>query len=258
MLFTELFERSADLAQKPHLYLDMDGVQADFFTQWARWHNRKFGQSHVERYKDIGSKEQREQSIGELAAEGPEFVERFFATLPTLPGGMRLVRWLRQNRIPFTVLSAPLRGMTDASIAGKRIWLDQHNPGTAADAIFTGRKESYATRGGQPNILIDDHKKWVQNWIDAGGIGIVYRDNNVDAVIQQLAEIYNTPVSEAQDFQSHGARLKTYVATLRIRQGANYQRMDTTVVARSPEQAKRLLIQQYDKDVVVGRPREMR
>jgi hypothetical protein len=80
----------------------------------------------------------------------------------------------------------------------------------------------------------------------------------VDAVIQQLAEIYNTPMSEAQDFQSHGARLKTYVATLRIRQGATYQRMDTTVVARSPEQAKRLLIQQYDKDVVVGRPREMR
>jgi hypothetical protein len=259
MLVTDLFERAPETAeQAPHLYLDMDGVQADFFTQWARWHNQKFGQSHVERYKDIGSKEQREQSIGELSAEGPEFIERFFATLPTLPGGMRLVRWLRQNRIPFTVLSAPLRGMHEPSIAGKRTWLDQHNPGTSADAIFTGRKESYATRGGRPNILIDDHKKWVQNWIDAGGIGIVYRDNRVADVIQELAKIYGVGMTESQDFQSHGARLKNYIVTLKITQGSTYQRMDTTVTARSPEQAKRLIQQQYGRNIVVGRPRELK
>lgn len=181
-----------DITGKPHLYLDMDGVQADFFTQWARWHNQKFGQSHVERYKDIGSKEQREQSIAELSAEGPEFVERFFASLPTLQGGQKLVQWLRQNRIQFTVLSAPLRGMHGPSIAGKRTWLDQHNPGTSASAIFTGTKEKYANKGGSPNVLIDDHKKWVQNWINAGGIGILYRDNAVDSVIQELSRIYGT------------------------------------------------------------------
>lgn len=259
MLVTDLFERAADAANAPpHLYLDMDGVQADFFTQWAQWHNQKFGQSHVERYKDIGSKEQREQSIGELAAEGPEFIERFFATLPTLPGGMRLVRWLRQHRIPFTILSAPLRGMHEPSIAGKRQWLDRHNPGTAADAIFTGAKERYAARGGRPAVLVDDHKKWVQNWIDAGGIGILYRDAGVDQVIKQLAEIYRVPMSEAQDFQSHGARLKNYIVTLKISQGGTYQRMDTTITARSPEQAKRLIQQQYGKNIVVGRPRELR
>lgn len=176
--------------QLPHVYLDMDGVQADFFTAWARWHNRKFGMSHVERYKDIGSKEQREQSISELSAEGPEFVKEFFATLPTLPGGLRLVRWLRTNRIPFTVLSAPLRGMHAPSIDGKKIWLDKHNPGTSAGAIFTGTKERYAQRGGKPNILIDDHKKWVQNWRDAGGIGLLYREADLGEIIGQLAKIY--------------------------------------------------------------------
>lgn len=174
----------------PHLYLDMDGVQADFFTAWARWHNRKFGQSHVKRYKDIGSKEQRQQSIWELSAEGPEFIERFFATLPTLPGGMRLVGWLKQNKIPFTVLSAPLRGMHEPSIAGKRTWLNTHNPGTSGDAIFTGTKERYAVKGGRANVLVDDHKKWVQDWQNAGGIGIVYRDDQVDRVIADLARIY--------------------------------------------------------------------
>jgi len=258
MLLNELLERASEIGERPHLYLDMDGVQADFFTAWAQWHNRKFGQSHVERYKDIGSKEQREQSIAELSAEGPEFIERYFATLPTLPGGQRLISWLRQNRIPFTVLSAPLRGMHEPSIAGKRTWLDQHNPGTSADAIFTGTKERYATRGGQPNVLVDDFKKYINAWTQAGGLGILYRDSDVDGVIRQLAEIYQVPMREAQDFQSHGARLKTYLVTLKIDQGATYQRMDTTVTARNPEQAKRLVIQQYGKNIVVGRPREMR
>lgn len=174
----------------PHLYLDMDGVQADFFTQWARWHNKKFGMSHVERYKDIGSKEQREKSIAELSAEGPEFIERFFATLPTLPGGNKLVRWLRANKIPFTVLSAPLRGYNAPSISGKRTWLDQHNPGTSQQAIFTGQKERLAQAGGRPNVLVDDFKKYINAWEAAGGIGILYRDADVDSVIARLAEIY--------------------------------------------------------------------
>lgn len=174
----------------PHLYLDMDGVQADFFTAWARWHNDKFKQDHVERYKDIGDRAAREQSIGELASEGDEFVEQFFANLPTLPGGMRLVAWLKQNRIPFTILSAPMRYRNAASIKGKLAWLDRHNPGTSSTAQFSGAKERYALKGGRSNILVDDHKKWVQNWIDAGGTGILYRDDRVNDVIRRLAEIY--------------------------------------------------------------------
>lgn len=256
MLINQFFEADGN-ASLPHLYLDMDGVQADFFTAWAAWHNQKFGQDQVNQYKDIGDKEARERSIIELSAEGPEFVERFFASLKPLPPGMRLVRWLKNHAIPFTVLSAPLRGQNAASIAGKRTWLNQHNPGTSTDAIFTGQKERFARANGQANILIDDHKKWVQNWIDSGGTGILYRGDRVDAIIRQLAEIYQVDLQEARDFQSHGARLKTYLVTLKIQQGSTYQRMDTTVVARTPEQAKSMIQQQYGKNLVVGRPREL-
>ena len=180
-----------DQPKRPHLYLDMDGVQADFFTAWARWHADKFGQSHVERYKDIGSKEQREQSIAELSAEGPEFIEEFFATLPVLPSFPALLSFLNQNRIEFTVLSAPLRGMNAPSIAGKRRWLNEHNPGTAGTAIFTGQKERYAVGPtGQANVLVDDYKKYIQNWSNAGGIGILHRDNNLEATLDRLRDIY--------------------------------------------------------------------
>lgn len=176
--------------QRPHLYLDMDGVQADFFTAWAQWHNKKFGMSHVERYKDIGSKEQREQSINELNAEGTEFIKNFFATLPVLPNFERLLSFLKSNNIEFTVLSAPMRGNQEASIAGKKIWLDKHNPGTSGSAIFTGTKEKLATRGGQPAVLVDDYKTYIQRWTDKGGIGVLYRWNDPEAAISQLKEIY--------------------------------------------------------------------
>lgn len=167
----------------PHLYLDMDGVQADFFTAWAE----AMGKS---RYKEIGDRPTREASIDLLNQRGPEFIEEFFATLPVLPGGAKLVRWLKTNSIPFTVLSAPLRGNPEASIAGKRQWLDRHNPGTSATAIFTGAKEQFANRNGRPAVLVDDHKKYIERWNAAGGIAILYREHSVDAVIDQLAEIY--------------------------------------------------------------------
>jgi hypothetical protein len=183
--------RAQEFVGKPHLYLDMDGVQADFFSAWARWHGKKFNDPTMARYKDIGDKAAREQSITELNKEGPEFVYKFFATLPTLPGGQKLLQWVKSNNIPFTVLSAPMRDNEAASIKGKRYWLDRHNPGTSGSAVFTGEKQVLATRGGQPNVLVDDFKKYIGNWQAAGGIGILYRDANVDAVIQQLAKIYD-------------------------------------------------------------------
>jgi len=248
--------RAQEFADKPHLYLDMDGVQADFFTAWAQWHNQKFGMSHVERYKDIGSKEQREQSIAELSAEGPEFIEQFFSTLPTLPGGQRLIAWLRANDIPFTVLSAPLRGMHGPSIAGKRTWLDAHNPGTSGSAIFTGDKSRMATRGGKANVLVDDYKKYVNAWTDAGGMGVLYRDNNVDAVIRQLASIYDIKDSVTE---AKGTALRTYAVKLNLRNTSYKNIIDTTIQARNPEMARRILRNMYgERNVIVGQPKEIK
>lgn len=167
----------------PHLYLDMDGVQADFFTAWANIHDKA-------RYKEIGDKEAREKSIKELTDRGPEFVYKFFATLPVLPNFHVLLDWLKKNRIPYTILSAPLRDNHEASIAGKKYWLDQHHPGVSSSAIFTGMKEKYATAGGRPNVLVDDHKKYITRWEEDGGIGVLHRDNNVQATIEKLEEIY--------------------------------------------------------------------
>ena len=130
----------------PHLFLDMDGVQADFFGAWADLNG-------VPHYKDITDPE---AAIVELGQSGYKKVYDFFRTLPPLHGGQQIIQWLHRNKIPFTVLSAPLRIEGPASVQGKKDWLDEHNPGASAHAIFTSKKFKYAMSGSTPNVLVDD------------------------------------------------------------------------------------------------------
>jgi hypothetical protein len=164
----------------PHLYLDMDGVQADFFQAWADFEN-------VHHYKHITD---HEASIVKLASAGPEQVYEFFRDLKPLQGGNAIVAWLKKNNIPYTVLSAPIRIQPDASKQGKREWLDAHNPGTSKDAIFTSAKYKYATAGGQPNVLVDDYDKYLDAWTEHGGIAVKHSDETTANTIQELEKIY--------------------------------------------------------------------
>ena len=54
-------------------------------------------------------------------------------------------------------------------------------------------------------------------------------------------------------------KLKTYAVKLKLQQPGYTTQDDTTVQARNPEMARRLLRQQYgDKHILVGQPRELR
>ena len=169
------------ITKKPHLYLDMDGVQADFFDAWAKLEK-------VNSYKDISNPE---EAIVRLAKSGPEKVYEFFRDLKPLQGGMKIIGWLHQHKIPFTVLSAPLRFEGQASIKGKREWLDKYNPGTSGNAIFTSAKYKYATDSeGNPNVLVDDYGKYLNAWREHGGIAIKHEDSNTEHTIRELEKIY--------------------------------------------------------------------
>jgi hypothetical protein len=164
----------------------MDGVQADFFGAWADKH----GVSH---WKAIANKE---NEIELLANSTPEQVYSFFHKLRPLPGGMKIIKWLRDNNIPYTVLSAPLRGpYAEDSKQAKRDWLDQHHPGSSANAIFTSQKHKYAVTDGVANVLVDDFGPYCQKFGDAGGIVVKHEDESevptaASDTIAQLEKIY--------------------------------------------------------------------
>lgn len=172
----------------PHLYLDMDGVQADFFGAWADKHN-------VSHWKAIQDKE---GEIEELANSTPEQVYDFFRNLRLLKGGLEIINWLRQHHIPYTVLSAPLRGpYADSSKQAKKDWLDEHHPGTSDTAIFTSQKHKYAVINGVQNVLVDDFGPYCEKFKNAGGIVVKHEDeaevpNAAENTIKELERIYSS------------------------------------------------------------------
>lgn len=177
-----IYMKIKDLAdnQMPHLYLDMDGVQADLFHRVAELEN-------VPHWDDI---QDQNEAITRLSLQGSESVYRLFRDLNPLPGGQVIIKWLHDNKIPFTVLSAPLRNEQEASIEGKRDWLDQYNPGTSQNAIFTKKKFKYATINGRPNVLVDDFNYYLHSWAEAGGIAVKHSDASTEHTIKQLQKIY--------------------------------------------------------------------
>ena len=174
-----------DLEQMPHLYLDMDGVQADLFHRMAEL-------ERVDHWDDIPDQD---DAITRLSLKGPYEVYQLFRNLDPLPGGQVIIKWLHQHSIPFTVLSAPLRNEQEASKEGKRDWLDQHNPGTSETAIFTSAKFKYAMQDGRPNVLVDDFNHYLQTWANAGGIAVKHSEATTAHTIQQLEKIYKPYLS---------------------------------------------------------------
>ena len=165
----------------PHLYLDMDGVQADFFGAWADKNN-------VPHWKAITNKE---NEIEDLANSSAKEVYEFFRNLRPLKGGMQVVKWAQDNKIPYTVLSAPLRGpYADASKQAKKDWLDVFHPGSSSNAIFTSQKQKYAVNNGVANVLVDDYGKYLNLWSGAGGIAVKHEDGNTEHTIKELEKIY--------------------------------------------------------------------
>lgn len=166
---------------KPHLFLDMDGVQADFFGAWAKKHG-------VPTYKEIPN---RENDIEELAKSSEKKVYDFFFQLEMLPGGLVLIEYLKRNNISYTILSAPLRGVfSHVSIQAKKDWLDKYHPGTSNTAIFTSKKFNYAFTDGKANVLVDDFGPYLEKWSGAGGISVKHEDENTDTTIRLLDNIY--------------------------------------------------------------------
>ena len=150
------------------VYVDMDGVIADFFGGLAEF-------TGVDHWKSIQNKE---ATIATL--KGTDF----FYELDQFPTTHRLIDFVKEiSNGDWGICSSPLRGDRDNSAYWKRRWLECYELMPTIDRlIFTGTKEKYAWSmlDGLPNILIDDKPENIKRWNDAGGIGIRYQANQDD------------------------------------------------------------------------------
>jgi len=160
-------ENMAD--DKPIVYLDMDGVLADFFGGVEKL----YGVSHWKELTADKSKDLKKEVIDRITGTD------FFATLPKFPTADGLIELVKKfTGGTFSINTSPLRGDHENSGKYKKVWIT-NNIETPAEIVVTGRKETYAKdkASGTPNILIDDRPINIQKWQAAGGYGILYQAN---------------------------------------------------------------------------------
>lgn len=165
------------------IYLDMDGVLADFFHEYAKLAGvpaNKFGRHDYRSIPPAKSDPTLNLMVG----------TDFFFRLPKFPTADSLVQLVLQYVPEYHICSSPLRGDHENSEHQKRRWIQRHLHPQPKDIIITGTKERHAVNAdGSPNILIDDRGENIERWKARGGIGIKYQaDEDSLAVVQRGLE----------------------------------------------------------------------
>ena len=154
---------------KPIVYIDMDGVIADFFGGVEKL----YGVGHWKELNADNKLDLKQEVINRIAGTD------FFATLPKFESSGELISMVKEfTGGNFSINTSPLRGDNENSAKYKKLWI-QNNIEQPDEIVITGRKESYAKdkASGTPNILIDDRPVNIQRWQGAGGYGILYQAN---------------------------------------------------------------------------------
>ncbi len=167
---------------KPVVYLDMDGVIADFFGGVERL----YGVDHWKQLTSDKTKDLRQDVIDRISGTD------FFAHLPKFNTADTLIEMIKKfTGGKYSILTSPLRGDTENSGYYKKVWIGKNIP-KPDNIIVTGVKETYAVKNGVRNILIDDRPINIEKWQSKGGYGILYQANkHALSKVSQALEQYN-------------------------------------------------------------------
>ena len=163
------------------IYLDMDGVLADFFAEYAKLAGVTSGS-----YRDIPPAKA-DPTLNKMIGTD------FFYRLPKFPTADALVKLVLDYTKTYGICSSPLRGDHENSGHWKKEWIKKHLNPQPSEIIITGQKERHAVNAdGSPNILIDDRGTNIVAWRARGGIGIKYQadEDSLNIVAQGLAHAY--------------------------------------------------------------------
>jgi len=161
----------------PILYLDMDGVLADFYGPF----NKMAG---VSSWKDA-PKSVTLDVLKKITKRDDFWIN--LAVLPDVPQLMSAIKTLFKGE--YKLLSKAIVGDPNA-VAQKKQWGQKNLKPTPNETIImpaTADKGRYARQeDGTPNILIDDFGVNITKWRNAGGIGIQHKTGDIAQTIQKL------------------------------------------------------------------------
>ena len=143
------------------IYLDMDGVIADFDKRYIKQY--KMEPREAEKSKEF------DKFFDKFIADGE------FATLDLMPDAMQLIDYLRSLKVPTEILSSSASEKRDPAIRPQKMdWLKKHNI-EFTPIIVPGKryKKDYSNAN---SVLIDDTQVNIDQWRREGGIGILHTD----------------------------------------------------------------------------------
>ena len=159
------------------VYLDMDGVLADF----------------NQRFKDLSGMEPNEFESKYGKNEFWDFIDEkhkvgFWVGIPVMNGAKQLVDWASKH--DYSILTAP--SLKKQSILGKSLWVKKHTGDlfpSKPNVIFKQAKNKHLVKPElqKTDILIDDKQSTIDNWNAAGGTGIFYK--NISQVLNDLGKL---------------------------------------------------------------------
>ena len=181
--------KSSDLIRttpNTKIYLDMDGVLADFFQEYAKLAGVPPDKIGNHSYRSIPAAD-RDPVLDKMIGTD------FFMRLPKFPTADALVNLTLKYVKTYNICSSPLRGDFKNSEHWKREWIKKNLTPQPSEIIITAQKERHAVNAdSSPNILIDDRGSNIVNWRAKGGIGIKYQadEDSLDKVAQELSLSY--------------------------------------------------------------------
>jgi len=143
------------------IYLDMDGVIADFNKRYRELHNTS--PSSDDARKRFGQR------------FGAFIQNKEFQNLDLMPDATLLMNYLNGCGVPVEILSSTARPVSNAEISRqKEIWLGKHNINYPANFV-PGKSLKYKFAD-ENSIIIDDTPSVIEDWNKAGGTGILHTD----------------------------------------------------------------------------------
>jgi len=144
--------------EKYKIFSDMDGVLTDFDKSFKKASNGIAPRDYEEKFG-------REKFWELIDGSGVGY----WVGMPYMPDGEQYWNYIKDYDVE--LLSSPSRSNT--SRLGKRLWVKNNMPGIKLTLAQASKKQNYAA----PNhILIDDRESNINQWVKAGGIGILHTD----------------------------------------------------------------------------------
>lgn len=164
-----------------NIFCDLDGVLVDLNAGYKALTGMTMPESDQYHNYDHGA-----------FWEKPKADPEFWVNLPKMRKAEMFMTYLddiRHGWFHVFVLSSGVRGYRECSTQ-KRLWVNKNTPFSAeyTHIVRRSEKQMFATSKGRPNLLIDDYEVNINEWEAAGGIGILYDEDNFHNVINRIEE----------------------------------------------------------------------